>query len=305
MQMKGWFQLLTGTKKDKYMKGIILAGGTGSRLHPLTHSVSKQLMPIYDKPLIYYPLSVLMLAEIRDILIITTPSQQEGFIELLGDGSELGISISYASQPSPDGLAQAFIIGESFINNEKVALILGDNIFYGSNLSQILNESLQSSASANIFAYDIPNPKDFGVVEFDANDKILSIEEKPIHPKSNYVVTGMYFYDSSVVDIAKSVKPSARGELEITSINQHYLSIGQIEAHKLGRGFTWMDTGTHSDLIEAGNFVKLIEDRQGKKIGCIEEIAYRQSWISADQIIKISDRYKKNLYGKYLLSLID
>jgi len=287
------------------MKGIILAGGTGSRLHPLTHSVSKQLMPIYDKPLIYYPLSVLMIAQIRDILIITEPSQQEGFIKLLGDGSELGISISYASQPSPDGIAQAFIIGESFINKEKVALILGDNIYYGNHLSQILNEALLSSKSANIFAYEISNPKDFGVLEFDANGKILSIEEKPTHPKSNYVVTGMYFYDNSVIDIAKSVKPSSRGELEITSINQHYLSSGQIEAHKLGRGFTWMDAGTHNGLLDAGNFIKLIEDRQGKKIGCIEEIAYSQSWISSDQMIKIANRYKKNLYGKYILSLIN
>ncbi|MDA9021349.1 glucose-1-phosphate thymidylyltransferase RfbA [Gammaproteobacteria bacterium] len=287
------------------MKGIILAGGTGSRLHPLTHSVSKQLMPIYDKPLIYYPLSILMLAGIRDILVITTPDQQKGFIDLLGDGSNVGISISYAVQPSPDGLAQAFIIGESFIGNDKVALILGDNIFYGSNFSQILNQSLESSFAANIFAYDIPNPHDFGVIEFDDNDKILSIEEKPVKPKSNYIVTGMYFYENSVIDVAKSVRPSARGELEITSINQYYLLEKSLGAQKLGRGFTWMDTGTHNDLIDAANFVKSVEDRQGKKIACIEEIAYLKSWISEDQVLKISEKYKKNSYGKYLLSLLD
>lgn len=287
----------------KNRKGIILAGGSGSRLHPLTLATSKQLMPIYDKPMIYYPLSILMLADIREILIITTPEDQANFQKLLGDGSSFGISIEYAVQPSPDGLAQAFIIGEEFIGDDNVALVLGDNIFFGHHFSQTLLEETRTETGATVFGYHVNDPERFGVVEFDDNGKAISIEEKPAKPKSNYAVTGLYFYDNDVVDIAKNIKPSPRGELEITDINDVYLKRGDLNVSVLGRGFAWLDTGTHDSLLEAGQFVQTVEHRQGLKIACLEEIAYRQNWISKQHLIECGTKLKKTGYGQYLLKV--
>jgi glucose-1-phosphate thymidylyltransferase len=286
------------------MKGIILAGGSGSRLYPVTKGVSKQLLPIYDKPMIYYPLSVLMLAGIRDILIITSPSDQDNFKNLLNDGSQFGINLSYAIQPSPDGLAQAFIIGERFIGEDKVCLILGDNIFYGQGLTLILKQAASQESGAMVFTYQVKNPENFGIVEFDSQNKIISIEEKPIKPKSNNAITGLYFYDNDVVQVAKTIKPSARGELEITSINQVYLERGNLNIQCLGRGFAWLDTGTFESLLDASHFVETIEKRQGHKIACLEEIAFNQGWISKDKINEIASTLNINSYGSYLKSLL-
>ncbi|SMG26081.1 glucose-1-phosphate thymidylyltransferase RfbA [Cedecea sp. NFIX57] len=286
------------------MKGIILAGGSGTRLYPITMGVSKQLLPIYDKPMIYYPLSVLMLAGIRDILIITTPEDQDSFIRLLGDGSALGINLTYEIQPTPDGLAQAFIIGEKFIGNDSVCLVLGDNIFFGQGFSPKLKAVAQRETGATVFGYQVMDPERFGVVEFDENNKAISIEEKPAEPKSHWAVTGLYFYDNSVIDIAKNVKPSERGELEITSINDEYLKRGQLNVEQLGRGFAWLDTGTHDSLIEAGSFVETVQKRQGMMVACPEEIAWRNGWLSDAEIKSRGALLKKNHYGQYLLKLI-
>jgi glucose-1-phosphate thymidylyltransferase len=287
----------------KALKGIILAGGAGSRLHPITQGISKQLLPVYDKPMIYYPLSVLMLAGIRDVLIITTPEDAPGFKRLLGSGEQFGISLSYAEQPSPDGLAQAFIIGEKFIGDDNVCLVLGDNIFYGSGFSYHLKRAVAREKGATIFGYQVKDPQRFGVVEFDADMRVLSIEEKPKAPKSQFAVTGLYFYDNDVIKIAKSVKPSARGEVEITSINQVYLERGDLNIELLGRGFAWLDTGTHESLIEGSQFIHTVEKRQGFKIACLEEIAFRHGWLSRAQLIAAGEKYSKNEYGEYLLSL--
>ncbi|WP_415397863.1 glucose-1-phosphate thymidylyltransferase RfbA [Sulfurimonas sp. CS5] len=287
------------------MKGIILAGGSGTRLYPVTRSISKQLLPIYDKPMIYYPLSVLMLAGIKEILVVSTSQDIGKFEELLGDGSDWGIKLEYKIQPSPDGLAQAFILGEDFIGNGSVCLILGDNIFYGQGFSTMLQKAASIKNGAIIFGYQVKDPQRFGVVEFDKHNKAISIEEKPNEPKSNFAVTGLYFYDNSVIEIAKNVKPSHRGELEITTVNEEYLKQNKLEVKLLGRGFAWLDTGTHDSLIEAGQFVQTIEHRQGYKIACLEEIAYNNKWITKKQVLKISEPLSKNSYGKYLQELVE
>lgn len=286
------------------MKGIILAGGSGSRLFPCTIAVSKQLLPVYDKPMIYYPLSVLMLAGIRDILVITTPQDASQFTALLGDGSNFGVSISYATQAAPNGLAEAFIIGKEFIGNERVALILGDNIFYGAGLSQICQQAIGNEDGATVFAYQVIDPERYGVVEFDQNDRALSVEEKPAKPKSNWAVTGLYFYDNDVVNIASSIQPSARGELEITDVNSIYLERGKLKVAKFGRGYAWLDTGTHDSLHEASAFVRTIEHRQGIKIACPEEIAFSHGWIDADMVERRAQTLGKTQYASYLRSLI-
>ena len=289
------------------MKGIVLAGGSGTRLYPITKGVSKQMLPIFDKPMIYYPISVLMHAGIRDILIISTPYDLPGFQRLLGDGSDYGVRFSYAEQPSPDGLAQAFLIGEEFIGDDCACLVLGDNIFHGNDFVPMLKEAVrvaETESKATIFGYWVSDPQRYGVAEFDEQGNCLSIEEKPQHPKSNYAVPGLYFYPNRVVDIAKTIRPSARGELEITTVNQTFLDAGELKIQTLGRGFAWLDTGTHDSLSEASTFVEVIEKRQGLKIACLEEIAYRQGWISAERMVQLAQPMAKNQYGQYLLSLV-
>ncbi len=290
------------------MKGIVLAGGSGTRLYPITKGVSKQMLPVYDKPMIYYPISVLMLAGIRDILIISTPTDLPGFKRLLGDGSDYGVRFTYAEQPSPDGLAQAFIIGEEFIGDDAACLVLGDNIFHGSGFGKMLKEAVRAAeedSKATVFGYWVSDPERYGVAEFDDDGNCLSIEEKPLKPKSNYAVVGLYFYPNKVVDIAKSIKPSARGELEITTVNQTFLDAGELKVQTLGRGFAWLDTGTHDSLSEASTFIEVIEKRQGLKIACLEGIAYRQGWITAEKMRELAKPMIKNQYGQYLLHVVD
>lgn len=286
------------------MKGIILAGGSGTRLHPITRSISKQMLPVYDKPMVYYPLSTLMMAGIRDVLVITTPRDQDAFRELLGDGSQWGIALSYAVQPQPEGLAQAFIIGRNFIGNEPCCLVLGDNIFFGNGLSGLLRSAAAKTAGATVFGYWVRDPERYGVAAFDAEGRVTNLEEKPAHPKSNYAVTGLYFYDNQVCDLARDLKPSARCELEITDLNNRYLEQGSLELTRLGRGMAWLDTGTHDSLMEAAGFVETIEKRQGLKVCCPEEIAWRQRWISDDELKLQGDAMAKNGYGRYLLELL-
>ena len=294
-------------KKDQIdMKGIVLAGGSGTRLYPITKGVSKQMLPIYDKPMVYYPISVLMKAGIRDILIISTPVDLPAFERLLGDGSDFGVRFSYAVQPSPDGLAQAFIIGEDFIGSDCACIVLGDNIFHGDGFDKLLREAARAAeeeGKSTVFGYRVSDPQRYGVAEFDEEGNCLSIEEKPLQPKSNYAVTGLYFYSNEVVEIAKSIKPSARGELEITSVNQEFLSRGQLKVQKLGQGFAWLDTGTHESLAEASNYIEIIEKRQGLKVACLEEIAFRNGWIEAERLREIAKPMAKNQYGQYLLKL--
>ena len=285
------------------MKGIILAGGTGSRLYPVTLVVSKQLLPVYDKPMIYYPLTTLMLAGIRDILVITTPAERARFEALMGDGSRWGIALSYAEQPRPEGLAQAFLLGRQFIGDGAVALVLGDNIFYGHGLSEMLQEAARPQDGATVFAYQVRNPQAYGVVEFDNTGKAISIEEKPLQPRSSWAVTGLYFYDNSVVDLARELKPSARGELEITDLNNLYLQRGQLQVARMGRGYAWFDTGTHEDLLEAGEYVRTVEMRQGQKIACVEEVAYHMGYIDRERLLAEAQRFGKNEYGRYLANL--
>lgn len=290
------------------MKGIVLAGGSGTRLYPITKGVSKQLLPVFDKPMIYYPISVLMLAGIREILIISTPHDLPGFQRLLGDGSDFGVRFAYAEQPSPDGLAQAFLIGKEFIGNDSVCLVLGDNIFQGNGFSTLLREAVRTAESENkatVFGYWVNDPERYGVAEFDAEGNCLSIEEKPTQPKSNYAVVGLYFYPNKVVSVAETIRPSARGELEITSVNQHFLEDGELKAQTLGRGFAWLDTGTHDSLAEASTYIEVLEKRQGLKVACLEGIAYRKGWITADKLRELAQPMLKNQYGQYLLQVID
>jgi glucose-1-phosphate thymidylyltransferase len=287
------------------IKGIILAGGSGTRLHPLTRSTSKQLLPVYNKPMIYYPLSSLMLAGIRDVLIITTPQDQASFARLLGDGREFGVSISYAVQPSPDGLAQAFIIGRTFVGDSPVALALGDNIFYGAGFSEALQSAAAQAHGATVFGYQVRDPQRYGVVEFDGEGRAIGLEEKPAHPKSSFAVTGLYFYDNQVIEIARDLKPSARGELEITDVNLEYLKTGQLRVQRLGRGIAWLDTGTHESLVQASNFIQAVEERQGLMVGCLEEIAYRMHYITAGDLDRLARAMRGSTYGQYLLHVLD
>jgi glucose-1-phosphate thymidylyltransferase len=287
------------------LKGIILAGGAGSRLHPLTKAISKQLVPIYNKPMVYYPLSTLMLSGIRDLLVITTPEDQASFQRLLGDGAELGLRITYAVQPKPEGLAQAFIIGREFVGQDRVALALGDNVFYGGFLSRVLRDAAARERGATVFGYQVRDPERYGVVEFDAEGRAVSIEEKPAKPKSSFAVTGLYFYDNTVVDIAAALKPSARGELEITDVNREYLNRGQLHVERLGRGTAWLDTGTHEALMQASNYIQAIEERQGLMVACLEEIAYRMGYISADDLRRLASAMQSNAYGRYLVHVLE
>jgi len=287
------------------MKGIVLAGGAGTRLHPITQGVSKQLLGVYDKPMIYYPISVLMLAGIRDILVITTPEDQSSFIRLLGDGTRFGVNFTYAVQPKPEGLAQAFLIGKDFIGPDPVALVLGDNIFYGANLRALLKKAASRTTGATVFGYYVCDPERFGVVEFDENGRAVSIEEKPAHPKSNYAVTGLYFYDNDVVRIAEGIRPSARGELEITAVNNAYLRRGQLNVEVFRRGYAWLDTGTHESMLDAANFIRTIETRQGLQVACLQEIAYENKWMTADDVRKSCDDLLKTAYGQYLMKMIE